>query len=512
MQGGRWRAWIVSAGILLVGASAVAAILVSRDWPFTQSAVTKDLQDELQGRVVIGKFRQTWFPPGCVADDLRVIRQNGEPPLLTARSLIVQSSWYGLPQRRISKIKVIGLHVAIPAGKGSIDSSILRNSGTPNTFSSIGEIEANEAVVELQAHKTGRPARTFAIHQLVLDHVGSGRTIQFRASMLVDKPAGELSAQGNAGPWNAADPSSTAFSGVYRFANADLKAFHGLRGILSSEGRFAGDFAKVEASGSVDVPQLHVDGSAQSVHLTGEYQAAVDAQTADTILRQVTAHVGRTTIVASGDVSGIEAQDSKTARLKMRVDTGRIEDLLNYFSEQKRPSMTGAVKLQASVELPPGPGFLKKVRLTGDFGVAGAKFTKATRQEPVNELSESASGIKVKHDERDVEDERTVVSNLRGHVVVQSGTAKLSSVSFEFPGAVAEMAGTFELISRNVDIHGTLRTTGSISDASTGFKAMMLKVATPFLKKKTTTVVPFAITGTASNPLVGLDIAHKLKL
>lgn len=512
MQGVRWRTWVVSAGIFLVAATAVAAIWFSRDWPFTQRAVTADLQDELRGRVVIGKFRETWFPPGCVADDLRVVRQDGEPPLATARNLIIQSSWHGLPERHISKIKVVGLHVIIPAGKGSIDSSLFRKSGTPNTFSSIGEVEANEAVIELLPHKAGKPPRTFAVHQLILEHVGSGKTTQFRASMLMDKPAGELSAQGEAGPWNAADPSSTAVSGVYQFANADLQVFQGLRGILSSEGKFDGDFTNIHTSGSIDVPQLHVDGSAQSVHLTGQYQAAVDAQTADTALQQVTAQVGRTTILATGDVSDTEGQHGKTARLKMRVDTGRIEDLLNYFSEEKHPSMTGAVKLQASVELPPGPGFLKKVRLTGDFGVAGAKFTNATRQEPVNELSESASGIKAKHDERDVEDERTVVSNLRGHVVVQSGTAKLSNVSFEFPGAVAEMAGTFELIPRTVDIHGSLRTTGSISDATTGFKAMMLKVATPFLKKKNTTIVPFAITGNASNPSVGLDIAHKVKL
>jgi hypothetical protein len=48
-----------------------------------------------------------------------------------------------------------------------------------------------------------------------------------------------------------------------------------------------------------------------------------------------------------------------------------VEDLLNFFSEEKIPSMTGAVKLRAHVNLPAGDGFLKKVQLTGDFGVAG---------------------------------------------------------------------------------------------------------------------------------------------
>jgi len=505
----RWRTWIVSAGIVLVAATAVAAVWISREWPFTQRSVTKVLQDELQGKVMIGKFHETWFPPGCVVDDLRVVRKDGEAPLIEAHTLIIQGSWHGLPIRQLSKIQIIGLHVTIPAGKATIDSSILRKPQAPLPFSSIGELEANDALLALAPYENGKPAQIFPIHKLVLNHVSPDRTIQFRAAMQVEKPLGALTATGKAGPWNAADPSSTRVSGVYRLADANLHVFRGLQGILSSDGKFEGNIDRVNTAGSVDVPQLHVDGSAKSVHLTAQYQAVVNSRNADTTLQQVTAHVGRTTILATGSVTGPEELQGKTARLKMRIDTGRVEDLLNYFSEETHPSMTGAVQLLAAVELPPGPGFLKKVRVTGDFGVNGAKFTSATEQQPVNRLSESASGIKVK---QNAEDERTVVSNLRGHIVMQNGTANLSNVSFDFPGATAQLGGTFQLIAQTVDIHGTLRTTGTISDASTGFKAMMLKVATPFLKKKNTTVVPFAITGSVSNPSVGLDLAHKLKL
>jgi hypothetical protein len=180
---------------------------------------------------------------------------------------------------------------------------------------------------------------------------------------------------------------------------------------------------------------------------------------------------------------------------------------LNYFSDEQYPSMTGDVRFRAHVELPPGPGFLKKVRVTADFGIAGGKFTNPKEQVPVDRLSDSAQGEKHPQD-----DPRTVLSNIKGHVDVRDGTASLKNVSFEFPGAFAEMNGTFKLIPATVDIRGTLRTGGTLSDATTGIKALLVKVATPFLKKNHTTVVPFAITGTGSNPSIGLDLRNKVKL
>jgi hypothetical protein len=150
------------------------------------------------------------------------------------------------------------------------------------------------------------------------------------------------------------------------------------------------------------------------------------------------------------------------------------------------------------------------VRLVGDFGVGSAKFTNTSRQIPIDALSstaqDKASGRK---ESKEVEDSRTAVSNMRGHVVIRDGLARLTRVSFEFPGAIATMAGTFHLISKQVDIHGSLHTTGSLPDASSGLKKLMLRVATPFMKRGKTTVVPFAITGPSSNPRIHLDLSRK---
>lgn len=501
-----WIGGVLAVVLVLIGGSAVWSV---KEWPFTRDALTRTLEERLRGRVVFGQFRETWFPPGCVADDVRLLSPKGaeNPPLITARNLIIRTSWLGLVNHHIGKIKVVGLHLTIPPAKASGQSSFMLDTGGKTDVSSIAEIEFNDAVLELLPPAEGWRKTTMEIHQLVLDHLADGKTAYFHLSLKTGRPTGEVKAQGSAGPWNTNNAGTTPISGIYQFADANLAAFKGLRGTLSSAGKFSGNLSKIDTAGSVDVPRFQVDGSAESVHLMARFRATVDTQTADTVLEEVEAHVGRTIVVATGNVSGGGDAAGKTARLDMTVDTGRLEDLLNYFSRERHPSMTGDVRFRAHVELPPGPGFLRKVRLTGDFGVSGGEFTSPGRQTPVNHLSDSAQGEK-----KPQEDPRTVLSNIKGHVAVRDGTASLTNVSFEFPGALAEMNGTYNLIPQTVDIRGTLRTDGTLSDATSGIKALMVKVATPFLKKKRTTIVPFAISGSSSNPTIGLDLRNKVKL
>jgi len=192
------------------------------------------------------------------------------------------------------------------------------------------------------------------------------------------------------------------------------------------------------------------------------------------------------------------------------VHGGRIDDLLRLFVSAPRPAMTGAISLRAQVEVPPDQRpFLEKLKLQGDFGIDAGKFANAARQEAVNHLSESARGEKK---EQQQEDPQTVLSDLKGHVSAQNGVATLTNVSFSFPGALAHVHGTFNLISEQLDLHGVLETNGKLSDTTSGFKSVMLKVINPFLKKKEGTkikLVPFKITGTSSQPAVALEFGQK---
>jgi hypothetical protein len=348
--------------------------------------------------------------------------------------------------------------------------------------SSVGEIESDDAVIDLLPRTATGTKTTVRIHRLTLDRLAPHKAASFHASLETDQPSGNLKAEGTIGPWNAKDPGASRISGGYRYTASDL----------SSEGKFNGDLSAVETTGSVDVPQYP---------LTARFRASVDVQTAGAVLEDFEAHAGQTTILGSGSLQG------QTARLRMTVNKGRVEDLLTDFSGKKCFSLTGDLNLQALVEFPPEPGFLKKMRLTSDFTIAEAKFTNPRTQTPVDRLGHSAEGEK--HPD---EDSRTVLSHLNGHMAVAGGTASLQNVSFEFPGASAQMSGTCKILPGDLDIHGTLRTTGTLSDATSGFKALLAKIATPFLKKNNTTVVPFTISGTGANPSVGLDLRNKTKL
>ncbi|HWF11893.1 MAG TPA: hypothetical protein VG297_25670 [Bryobacteraceae bacterium] len=506
-----WRIWAIraAAGIVVVIVSGVA--VTAKHWPFSRDTVARDLQGRVKGRLVIGRFHETWFPPGYIAADVKVLPDKGnDNALISARDLVVRGSYYGLLRHTILKAKVVGLRLAMPAGGWDA----LFVTGVKSSSKNIDELEIDDS-----AWISGK--LRFDAKQIVLRDVGPNRTVRFRASLVTDKPRGELKGEGQAGPWKSGTGGQTPIAGIFQYANADLATFANLHGILAARGNFQGTLTNVNVSGTLSVPDFRVARSVHAVALTAAYRASVNARNADVALDRVEAHVAHTTILANGRIDGQKGQEGKTAHIELAVHKGRVEDLLNYFSEEQTASMTGAVTLHAFAEVPPGPHFLRKLRLTGDFGVDSGKFTSPSTQAPISALSASARAKEEKEDKADADkegkaekeekDTGATASNLRAHVLVRNGMAELTGISFEFPGAIANMDGTFQLISKQVDIHGDLRTTGSLSHTTSGFKALMLKVAAPFMKKRNTTVAPFAITGTSSDPRVGLDLSHKRK-
>jgi hypothetical protein len=165
--------------------------------------------------------------------------------------------------------------------------------------------------------------------------------------------------------------------------------------------------------------------------------------------------------------------------------------------------MSGIVSFHANVTIPPGRRpFLQKVALQGDFGIDAGSFTKSDTQEGVNRLSEGALG--------EEEDPETVLSDLKGHVLLKDGTARFSNLSFSVPGALAQLQGTYNLVTEKIDLHGTLKTDSEPSDTTHGMKALMLKVLDPFFKKKHVGyVMPVKITGTYEHPSFGLDLTDR---
>jgi hypothetical protein len=276
--------------------------------------------------------------------------------------------------------------------------------------------------------------------------------------------------------------------------------FHGIAGMLSSQGKFQGTLEHIGVRGSTDTPDFEVTSSGHSVKLETQFEAFVNAENGDVMLQRVNSNFNKTTVVSNGGVVGTPDHEGKTATVDLQVSNGRIQDILRLFVTSDEAPMSGAVSLRAHVMIPPGAKpFLKKVELLSDFGVDTGSFKPKTQQH-VNQLSAASRG------ESD-DNPATVLSDLKGHVVLRDGTATFSNLSFGVPGAFAEMHGTYNLLTNGIDLHGILKMDSDLSKMEHGVKSLLLKTMDPFFTKKAGgSAVPFKITGTYKHPSFGLDV------
>jgi hypothetical protein len=141
------------------------------------------------------------------------------------------------------------------------------------------------------------------------------------------------------------------------------------------------------------------------------------------------------------------------------------------------------------------------VQLQGDFGIGAASFARSTTQEKVDNLSQLAQG------EKKNDDPARVVENLKGHVVLNHAIATFSDLSFSVPGALAHLHGTYDVLTEQVNLHGTLQLDHKLSKGSKGVKSVLLKSVEPLFRKKNAgEIVPIKIGGTFIHPSYGLDV------
>jgi hypothetical protein len=474
-------------------------------WPFREDAVIKEFEDESFSKVSVGTFHRTYFPhPGCVLEQVvfRHSHKSGTPPLITIQSVRIEGSFAGLFQRHVKLIRAEGMRVNIP----SLGSEQFE---TPQRSSVvIDDLVADGAIVEVQ-RADGNPALRFTLHGFTMTDIGGSGPATFKAALSNAEPPGEVTTAGKFGPWNAESVGETPVSGEYYFKDAKLETFPGISGILSSSGKYRGTLEHLQVEGSTDAPAFAVDGSAHETDLQTQFQAEVNAVNGDVALQNVDAHLRQTSIWSQGKVAGEQGHDGKVGSFEFAARDGRIQDLLLLFIRAPHAPMTGAVSFRAKVTLPPGDkSFLSKVQLQGDFGIDDGSFTNSTTRRGVFDLSRGASGKKKQDSTEDATDPESVLSDLKGHVVVKDGTANLSDLSFSVPGAVARMNGTYNLVSEKIDLRGTLTTKKEVSKTTHGVKALFLKVLDPFLKNKSTGyTTPVKISGTYDHPSFGLDLS-----
>ena len=504
------RKSIVLAALAIVVIGPAAIIFLALHWPFTREAVLKQLEDASLSRVDAGAFHGTYFPrPGCVLEHV-IFQHNpkaGSPPLITVERLRIEGSFAGLFAEHVRLIRAEGVRILIPL-QGS-DEQFPPPKRSPFV---IDDLIADGATLEVPSREAGKQPLKFSFHNFVLSDVGSSGPASFQARLSNPEPPGEIITAGKFGPWNADDVGKTAVSGEYLFQLADLGVFGGIAGLLSSSGKFSGVLDRIEVQGLTDTPRFTVTSGSHPVQLRTQFHAVVNGENGDTFLQRVAATFGKTTVWSEGSVAGKPGQSGKAASVELVAKDGRIQDILLPFARSERSPMSGIVNFHAKVSIPPGRRpFLEKVESQGDFGIDAGTFTKSGTQQGVNHLSEGALGEEDHHKtEKDDDDPETVLSDLKGHVLLKDGTARFSNLSFSVPGALAQMQGTYNLITEQIDLHGTLRTDSAPSNTTRGVKALMLKVLDPFFKKQHAGyIMPVKITGTYEHPLFGLDLSDR---
>ena len=498
--------WIKIGGLLALVVIGSGAVLVASRWPFTRDTIVRTLQDKFSSTVELKTFHGKYLTPGCVAEGV-TFRRNSDrnaPPIATIEKLTIQGSYWGFfrTPKRVRRVRIEGLRMFVsPSSERS--GNEMRPTGGPEQFALIiDEIIADGAVLEFASGEPGAEPLKFEIHKLTLKSVADDRPMLFHAALLNAKPPGEIYTDGQFGPLRPQDVGQTIVAGSYLFQHADLGVFPGIRGTLSSTGKFTGVLEHIEVEGSTDAPDFQVASSNHPVCLKTQFDAIVNGMDGDVALQSVHAQFEQTSLVSQGEVAKKAGSEGKTISLGATQMQGRIQDWLRLLSSVDRPALTGAMNFRAQILVPPGArDLIERVNLQGDFGIDAASFTRSTTQGNVDHLSQVAQG------EKENDDSASVVENLKGHVVLKDAIATFSDLSFSVPGALAHVHGTYGLLTEQVNLHGTLQVDNKLSKTSKGMKSFLLKSIEPFLKKKNAgEIVPIKIGGTFRHPSYGLDL------
>ncbi len=503
--------WAIVACLGILIAMAVVAGLGSRTATLRQ-LVVETLADRLDSDVELGAFSVDTFPRVHITGAGLVIRHRNRrdvPPLVAIDSFTVDGGLFGLwhRPRRFRTVTVTGLRVSIPPGGFKKDDA----ADTPDDDKGgagaivVDELIADNAALVLVPRRADKEPKIFDIHHLTMKPLGKGEVMSYEAAITNPLPKGLVQASGTFGPWHRGDPGGTPLTGRYTFDDVDLSTVKGIGGNLSSTGSFNGQLDRIAVSGETRTPDFFVKVAGNPIPLQTKFDAVVDGTDGDTYLNAVSATFLKTSLTARGAVVGAEGVKGRTVKVHVKIDDGRIEDILRVAVHGEKPVMGGRVALHADMNLPAGPAdVMDRLALTGELDVAGARFTDKGVQTKISDISERARGMDPEASNQNV------ASDLRAKFTLARGVITLRDASFAMPGANVQLAGTYGLFSEAIEFDGTARMKATISQAAGGgVKRVLLKVVDPLFRRDGAgAVLPLKIRGTRKEPKVGLNVGR----
>jgi len=514
----RRRLWIFVAAFLVI--FTVGAITLALRIPFTSEALRKrvveTLSDRLDAEVELGDLTLRVLPDlHADGTDLR-IRHKGRrdvPPLISINKFTVDADLLGLWRNHVAHVNLDGLDIQIPPRDHDPDDDHKsdarveagdKDADDGDSFERdivIDELVADEATLTILPRKVGKRPKVWQMHELHMQSVGALTKMPFRSVLTNAVPPGQITTTGSFGPWEKAVPGLTPLDGTFTFENADLGVFKGISGILTAHGSYSGKLERIDVNGETDTPNFMVKVSGHTVPLKTKYHAIVDATNGDTTLERIDATFLKTSLVAKGGVYDVEGVHGRLVTLDIDMPSGRLEDIMRMAVKTSQPPMTGGLRLRTKFDLPPGDAdVVAKLKLDGAFTIDSGRFTNAEVQQKINELSRRASA---KESEAAPQ---MVASHFSGRFELADSQLDLSTLTFNLPGAIIELSGQYSLTREALAFNGRLFMDAKVSQTTTGWKSLMLKVVDPVFRKDGRTAIPIKISGTLNEPSFGMDV------
>ena len=525
----RRKRWIAIAAVagLLVAALVSLALRIPFSSETLRARVVATLGDRLDSEVDLGDLTLHVFPRLHAVGTGLAIHHKGRrdvPPLISAEKFTIDADLLGLWRRHVAHVRLDGLKIQIPPGErqdaeaekaedaekaakrlplGSSNAGHLASG--PEVV--IDVVEAPESAVIIIPRNPEKTPKTWYLHTLFVHSVSANTTMPFEALLTNGVPPGQIATEGSFGPWHRDDPGHTPVNGAFTFKNADLSVFKGISGILSAKGTYEGRLETIDVHGETDTPDFMVKISGHKVPLHAKYHAIVDGTNGDTKLEQIDASFLKTPLVARGGVYDVKGVKGRRVTLDITMDQARIEDVMKLAVKTPTPPMTGALRLGTKFDLPPGDqDVVDKLRLNGHFAIGGGRFTDADVQRKINEMSVRARG-----NTGDGKPVPKVASDFSGQFALGSGILTLNRLTFNIPGALVELQGQYALQRETLAFIGNLFMDAKVSEATTGWKSVLLKVVDPLFRKNGQTVIPLKISGTRNAPAFGMDVKRVLR-
>jgi AsmA-like protein len=504
----------------------VVAILLSvaaRITPDVRQRAVAALNARFKSDVEVASLQVSIFPRPAIAGSGLVLRHKGRTdvvPLITIGSYSASAGLWGLIHSplHLKTVELDHLEISIPpggvhgdpadpSGEGEATVSADEAHGEPNASKLvIDQIISRTARLDIVSRDRTKLPRRFEIHDLVMRGLGNNGGATFDATLTNPTPRGEIGTRGTFGPWQADDPSQTPVRGEYTFKSANLDTIKGIGGTLSSVGTYSGVLERIDVKGETDTPNFSIDIAAQPVPLNTRFHAIVDGTNGDTALERVEARMIETVIVARGAVVRTEDVKGRRISLDVAIDDGRMEDVLRLAVKATKPVITGRMQLRAKLLLPAGDRtVIDKLDLSGSFRLNEARFTNVNVQEKINALSQRGKGQEA------AGNGPGVVSRLSAKFTLRDGTLTFSDLSFGVPGAIVQLAGTYNLKQETLDFHGNLLLDATLAETTSGWKAVVGRIAQPLFRRQGGgSKLPIRISGRRENPQFGLDMGRAI--